>query len=64
MCNSKDADDRRQFLDEANVMKVMSNPGHQNVIRLFGVHTQSEPLAIVMVWVSSSATFGVKKKKE
>jgi hypothetical protein len=30
-------------------MKVMSNPGHRNVIRLFGVHTQSEPLAIIMV---------------
>ena len=33
-------DDIRAFLDEANIMKQVSAPGHRNIVRLYGVVTQ------------------------
>lgn len=48
-----DVVDRAEFLREAQLMKTMSQPGHENVIRLYGVRTQSEPLQIVMELANS-----------
>ncbi|KJH50137.1 SH2 domain protein [Dictyocaulus viviparus] len=58
--NSLTSDDRVTFLREANVMLKLQ---HRNVIRLYGVAVQKEPIMIVME-IASGGTLLHKVKKE
>ena len=47
LCTGKELTDRTEFVKEAMLMKTFADPYHENVLRLLGVVTASEPMMIV-----------------
>jgi serine/threonine protein kinase len=53
ICESEQVMDRREFVQEADLMKKLSKPGHENVLALLGVHLQSSPLMVVLEYANA-----------
>ena len=52
LCTGKELTDRTDFVKEAMLMKTFADPYHENVLRLLGVVTASEPMMIATEYMA------------